>query len=52
MKKHGDLEIKIHNPYGEDPPNDDFDTINISHIDFNDMDDGNVVEECFVIEAY
>lgn len=52
MKKYGDLEIKVQNPYGEESPIDDFETIEISHIDFNDLDNEVVIEECFLISAY
>lgn len=51
IKKHSDLDIKVHNPYGESY-DDDFENINIAHIDFEDGADDEAVEEHFVIEAW
>ena len=61
IKKHSDLDIKVHNPYGESY-DDDFDTINITHVDLGvgdcevDSEDRGIIpeqsEEHFVIEAW
>ncbi len=40
VKKHADIDIKVHNPYGESS-DDDFENINIAHVDGS-----------FVIEGY
>jgi hypothetical protein len=51
IKKHSDLDIKVHNPYGESYE-DDFENINIAHIYFEDGADDEPVEEHFVIEGW
>lgn len=52
IKKYGDHDIKIHNPYGESI-DDDFENINICHVDFDDGSDGcGEIEEHFVIEGF
>lgn len=51
VKKHGDLDIKIHNPYGESIE-DDFEEINIAHIFPEDLDVDGYFGECFVIEGF
>jgi hypothetical protein len=54
IKKHADVEVRVHNPFGESYE-DNFQNINIVHIDFDDGEGIEVmetVEEHFVIEAW
>ena len=46
----GDLDIKIHNPYGESY-GDDFETINVAHVEDID-DDNSLVENYICLEGY
>jgi hypothetical protein len=54
IKKYGDFAVKIHNTYGESL-SDDFENINIVHIDFDDGEGIEVMEateEHFVLEGF
>lgn len=54
IKKHADVDIRVHNPYGE-CYEDNFQNINIFHIDFDDGEgivEMEAVEEHFVIEGW
>lgn len=51
IKAYGDLDIKIHNPYGESIE-DDFEEINIGHISPEDLDADEAFGEYFVIEGF
>ena len=47
----GDLDVKIHNPYGESYE-DDFETINIEHVEVDDYEDAELDANYICLEGF